>query len=162
MARVNIRANQGVWSLDGVKELKDALAALGDEVSTKIGRTSNRRSAQDFAATLKAAMPHRPGVQLKYYKGHGRDYGDLRDNVRVRLARARKEHTITYNVDTGDAFWSYFLEFGTVNLAAKPFMRPAFDSAASALIDMQSHELRGGIDRATRRLAAKQRRAAKR
>jgi HK97 gp10 family phage protein len=146
--RVNIVANRGTAKLEGVAELRANLDALGNEVATKVGRAADRKAARAFAETLKLVAPHRPGVQLK----RGSDYGNLRDNIRVRLARARKDYTITYNVDTGRAFWAFFLEYGTRNMPARPFMRPAFDAAARLLIEVQQAELRAGIERAAKRL----------
>jgi HK97 gp10 family phage protein len=35
-----------------------------------------------------------------------------------------------------DAFWGGFLEFGTVKMAAKPFMRPAFDYGADRALSL--------------------------
>lgn len=35
-----------------------------------------------------------------------------------------------------DAFWGVFLEFGTVKMAAKPFMRPAFDYGADRALTL--------------------------
>lgn len=39
------------------------------------------------------------------------------------------EHAVAIG-PSKDFFYGYFLEFGTIKMAAKPFMRPAFDSKA--------------------------------
>jgi HK97 gp10 family phage protein len=146
--RVNVVATRGTAKLQGVAELRRNLEELGNEVATKVGRTADRKAAQAFAAELRLKAPYRPGVQKK----RGTDYGNLRDNIRVRLQRARKESTITYAVTVGRAFWGFFLEFGTRKMAARPFLRPAWEGAVRGLLDVQIAELRTGIERAAKRL----------
>jgi HK97 gp10 family phage protein len=153
--RVNYVANRGSNKLEGVAELKAALAELSNEVATKEGRNANRAAAGVIQKAFKEYAPYRPGVQLKYWKTKGgsksRDYGDLRDNIRVRLAKARKENTITYNVTTGNAFWGYFLEYGTVNMPAQPWMRPAFDAFVGRATQVQIDRLKVGVERAAKK-----------
>jgi HK97 gp10 family phage protein len=151
--RIIVNAARGGNTLQGIGELKRDLAALGNEVATKVGRTADRKAAQALAEEVRRRAPYLPGVQLK----NGRDYGDLKDNIRVRLQRARKEFTITYTVDVGRAFWAFFLEFGTATAAARPFMRPAFEVTVGRLQDIQLEELRTGITRAAKRIARQQR-----
>jgi HK97 gp10 family phage protein len=150
--RITVNAARGGNTLQGIGELKRDLAALGDEVATRIGRRADRKAADALAEEVRRRAPHRPGVQLK----NGKDYGDLKDNIRVRLRRARKEFHITYTVDVGQAFWAFFLEFGTATQAAQPFMRPAFEVTVGKLQDIQIEELRAGITRAAKRIRNKQ------
>lgn len=149
--RVKTIANRGGFQLEGVSELKAALAELSNEVATKEGRRANRAAAKVVFDAVYSYAPHRPGVQKKYYKGSGRDYGDLRDNIKIRLAKARKDNVITYNITTGNAFWAGFLEFGTVNMTARPWMRPAFDASVRSGADVQITELRKGVERAAKK-----------
>lgn len=162
MARINVVAARGTSQMQGLGELQRNLAELGNEVATKIGRTADRKAARLLADEVRQRAPHRPGVQKKSYSQRRKgqktgvvtqtDYGDLRDNITVRLQRARKDFTITYTVSTGKAFWGFFLEYGTVNMAARPFMRPAFDTMVATLQAAQADELRKGIERTVKRM----------
>ncbi|MCA3255078.1 MAG: HK97 gp10 family phage protein [Alphaproteobacteria bacterium] len=143
--------------VQGAAELRAALAELGPEVATKVGRTANRKAARALADEVRRNTPVNPeGETPKYRVSKGgvstkAFYGQLKDNIRVRLRRARREFTITYQVTTGRAFWARFLEFGTVNMSARPFMRPAFDAMREKLLGAQIEELGRGIERAAKR-----------
>lgn len=50
--------------------------------------------------------------------------------------------------DFGDLFYFRFIEFGTVKMAAKPFLRPAFDSQKGAAVEKMAEILRKRIERA--------------
>lgn len=149
LTRVNQVANQGNDKLQGIPELRAALEAIGTEVATKVGRRADRLAANKMAAVMKATAPVSDGNQSPGSKKYGR----LKDNIRVRLARARKEGVIVYNVTAGRAFWGFFQEFGTKNMPARPWMRPAFDTTVQAAIDTQINELLGGIETTAKRAA---------
>lgn len=51
----------------------------------------------------------------------------------------------------GPAFYARFVEFGTSKMAARPFMRPAFEKSASAAIDAVKAGLEKAIERAAKR-----------
>jgi HK97 gp10 family phage protein len=148
LTRVNTVASKGGYQLEGVAELKKALAILGDEVATKEGRRANRRAANLMANELRASAPR--GDEANRSEA-SKKYGRLSDNIRVRLAKARKESTITYNVTTGRAFWGFFLEFGTINMPARPWMRVTFDGNTRAAVDSQMSELKSGVERAAKK-----------
>lgn len=158
MARLKASAS-GRTELGGMDDLRKALEELGSEVATKLGKQAVRDSAVYLQGKMVAAAPHRPGVQLKYYgrkRGRiARNYGDLRDNIKVRLAKSRKVTAVSYTVSTGQAFWGYFLEFGTVRMAAQPWMRPTFDAAVNVCVDLQIDRLRAGIARVAKKNANK-------
>lgn len=159
---VDVRRTQ----LEGMAELKRGLAELGDEVSTRIGVTANRKAAQHVRTAAENRAPRGTGPTKKTRKLKGGasveyDYGRLYQNIKMRKVRARKEHTIVYQVTTGRAFWGYFLERGTSRMGAKPWFRPAFDTAAPEALNVQITELRSGIDRAAKRAARKARKAAR-
>jgi HK97 gp10 family phage protein len=149
--------NVGRVKLEGLEELKANLEALGKEVATKVGIRATREAAKAVAEAVRAYAPI--GTQSTVRTRRRRDgtiaiadYGRLRDNIRVRRARARKETTITFNVTTGNAFWGKFLEFGTVHMPARPWMRPAFDASAAAALNITFVELKKGIDREVKKM----------
>lgn len=144
--------------VEGLRELDAALALLDTEVATKLGVTAGRKSAQALEGELKSVAPYRAGQHLKYWSTSGgrsnsRDYGHLRDNIKVRKARSRETNYIVFNVTTGQAFWGYFLEYGTVNMAAKPWARPAVERMKDELVSIQIDILGKGINRIAAQVA---------
>lgn len=133
------------FKIEGVAELRAALADLCEAVATKVGAKADRDAANVLKDALVSRAPFDPNAKSPY--------GHLRDNIRVRKAKARNEHIISYNVTVGDAFWGRFLEFGTVKMPAKPWMRPTFDTIAEGLITVQIDGLRDGIEREAQRAA---------
>ncbi len=150
--------------LEGAKELDAALAALGQDIATKTGVRAVRGTARVLRQALYEAAPYRPGVQLKVYtstSGEVRrtDYGDLRDNIKVRRDRARKQGNISFRVTTGHGFWGYFLEVGTVRMRPHPWWRPVQDRMQDKLIEAQMSLVWDGVTKATK-LKARRARAA--
>lgn len=147
--------------MEGAAELSAALAALGAEVATKIGRQAVRASAVELRDELVEGAPLGPGGKkywrLKNGDVRSRDYGHLRDNIRVRAVRSRKQNHIVYEVTTGRAFWGTFLEFGTVSMRPHPWFRPILDRLHNRLFDVQADLLRTGIEKAAKRLARRSR-----
>ena len=138
-------------AIEGAAALDAQLANLGSEVATRLGARVIRKAAVHVQTVLKAKAPHRPGVQLKYYKGRGRDYGDLRDNLKVRKVQPRNSNYVLYDVTTGNAFWGYILEHGWEDVAPQPWARPAVAAMKDELIQIQIQGLGAGIERAARR-----------
>lgn len=140
--------------LEGVAELNAALKALGDQVATKVGAKATRDAAKELQEVFATTAPFDPTEKSRRLKGGQQvDYGHLRDQMKVRKTRVRKAHTVRYQVSTGNAFWGSFLEFGTVKMAARPWMRPAFNVAAPRVLDVMIEGLREGIEREAKRAA---------
>jgi HK97 gp10 family phage protein len=136
--------------LEGAKDLERVLGALGKDVATRIGRKAVRDPAQVLATVLRLTAPYRPG---RRDRPNGADYGHLRDNLKVVSVRAKKPGLLLYRVTTGDAFWGNFLEFGTVNMPARPWMRPQVDAMKGEIVDIQVSTLSLGIERAAKKQA---------
>ena len=156
--RFDVRTRGAAVKLEGVAELKAALAELSNEVATKIGVAADRKAAKAMAAVMVSIAPFAARAStMKYWKTKKNgtqqaNYGHLRDNIRVRRVRAKTDNHIVYRIDTKNAFWGYFLEYGTVNMHARPFMRPAFDAFREQAINIQIGELRAGIERVAKRV----------
>ncbi|WP_420141773.1 HK97-gp10 family putative phage morphogenesis protein [Sphingomonas sp.] len=150
----------------GFEELDRELATLGTEIATKIGEKAFKDSAAALQQAWIEGAPFRPGRRLKYWTSRmgwssSADYGHLRDNIRVRRVKAQKQSAIVYAVHTGDAFWAYFLEFGTVAMRAMPWARPIIDRMKDRLVKIQVVVFNQGIMAAAARIERKTR-AAKR
>lgn len=50
----------------------------------------------------------------------------------------------------GDLFYAHFIEFGTVKMSARPFMRPAFDQNKERAVEVMKATLARGIERAAK------------
>ena len=155
--RFDVRTRGAAVKLEGVAELKAALAELSDEVATKIGVAADRKAARLMAAEMAAIAPYNPKGSIRSRTSKKgvvtrTDYGHLRDNIKVRRARATTDNKIVFNITTTHAFWGYFLEFGTVKMTPKPFMRPAFDATREGAINVQIEELKSGIERVAKRV----------
>lgn len=104
--------------------------------------------------------------------------GDLRSNIRVRRARASNTvGALAVAVTTGAAWWGKFIEFGRAAVKvkkkrvlsdglaifgtevaaapARPFMRPAFDSAGPRAIEAIAKRLKAGVLRQAKRFSVK-------
>jgi HK97 gp10 family phage protein len=148
------------FGIGGVDDLKRTLAALNTESATKAGTVATREGAKIVKEAFIAAAP--VGTEgtirtrtTKRGKKVKSDYGRLRDNIVIRKIRGTNQHQIKFAVGVGDAFWGMFLEFGTRFMAARPWMRPAFDAAAARVIDQIGALLGKGIEREGKRLFRK-------
>lgn len=66
--------------------------------------------------------------------------GQIRKFVKSRLGKARN---VTGGDNPYDPFYWRFVEFGTSKMAARPFMRPAFESKKVAAVHKSIEQLRG-------------------
>lgn len=78
-------------------------------------------------------------------KGSKKKYANTRKNRRQR--KVGEEYTAP-----SVAFYWRFLEFGTAKLAARPFLRPAFEQTKERALGVFKTELAAGIDRIVRKL----------
>lgn len=149
--RRDVRSGGSV-KIEGLAELKAAFEQLGKEVSTKIGVRANRKAANLMKQAIVAIAPVGTRNQVRSRTSKKgvvtrTDYGHLNANIRVRRARAKTDNKIVFHINTGNAFWGYFLEHGTVHMPARPFMRPAFDATRQTCVNVQIAELKVGIER---------------
>lgn len=70
------------------------------------------------------------------------DSGNLRESIRVvRLKGDQRQNVRVYagnrkRRNEGGAFYAHMVEFGTVNMPAKPFLRPAFNECKNRIKDI--------------------------
>jgi HK97 gp10 family phage protein len=137
-------------SVEGAKELDAALKELDTQVATRLGVAADRAAAKVAEDKLKAAAPYLPGTRLH----HGnKNYGHLRDNIKARKGRSKNTNYIVFDVTTKDAFWGYFLEFGTSKMPARPWARPAVEAMKDELVQVQIDVLGKGINRIAKGVA---------
>lgn len=143
----------------GFKELEQALVS---ELPKATAKSVLRRTAIN-------AMKH---IEARAKQLAPRDEGDLAESITtknvkaVRVSRTRYAASKGVAVATGptgreeggNAAWQ---EFGTVNMAAQPFMRPAADGESKTVIDDVRTELTSQIEKARKRIASKTAKATK-
>ena len=135
--------------IDGIEELDAQLVRLGSQVATEIAEEAVQASANALAEQWRLAAPYAPGYRIKSWAtkaGVSRaSYGHLRDNIRVFPLKSVKVTFVGYRVTTGDAFWGYFLEYGTIKMRARPWARPTLDRFKSRMRSIQIQIFNEGI-----------------
>jgi HK97 gp10 family phage protein len=128
------------FQIEGAAELDAKLARLGQEVATDIGVDAVSASARFLAERWKAIAPVDPN------RKPGRKYGHLRDEISFRREGTDNPNVVAFRVTTGDAFWGYFYEFGTVKQPPRPIFRAETEGMKDELVNIQIQRLRAGIE----------------
>lgn len=144
--------------VDGLRELGAALKELGNVVGTRIARASTAAGARIVKDQAIANVVRSPSV----------DTGSLRDSIITKRApkgetRLTSEHIVTVRgrgkpankkgQRINRAPHASMVEFGTVNMPAEPFLRPAFETTKGAAVEAIKGALQRGIDRAAKKAA---------
>lgn len=156
--------------IEGLDELLNKLQALPGELASRNGgpvRTALFKAAAVVRDEARNRAPVRSGLMrdnivakrnrnpgehdateeygVGVAAGSKRKYANTRRNRRAR--KAGEEYTAP-----SVAFYWRFIEFGTAKLAARPFLRPAFDQTKEQALAVFKTELAAGIDRIVRKL----------
>lgn len=138
MANLTVKVN-------GLQQLSKAMNDLGRKTKNRIavkamrqGGVIIRDQARSNAPVLKENVPHRKRGTLRkavVTSTKVNKSGVIRTKIYVRTLKGSKIEA--FKVRTGrsgaknpnDPFYWRFVEFGTSNMVAKPFMRPAFQQS---------------------------------
>jgi HK97 gp10 family phage protein len=102
--------------IEGWDELEDKLRALGVEInSQELLEDSMNEGAEVVRSAIASSAPYRTG--------------QLSGNIQV-SRQGRKKYSLRIG-PSGRGFYGRFLEYGTSRMAARPFVRPAFDGVRS-------------------------------
>jgi HK97 gp10 family phage protein len=172
-----------VVSVAGLSELGKNLATFAKEVKGKVLRKAAREAAYEVRDAARAIVVAKGLVRTGRMKNAiaarrqpkaSRQAGYEQYAVGVfklkKSAKTGKAYAYAntrrnrgagrvgkgYEVDAPEFYWK-FLEFGTVNMAAKPFLVPAFESRKQSAPDVMAKHLRDGMEAATRKLVRTQR-----
>jgi HK97 gp10 family phage protein len=123
----------GTISITGLSDLEKRLRELPDRLAKNVMRGAVRAGA---VVIQKEARQKCIAGKDAHYLGKGSKKvliqpGELKKKgIKVRSApRKFSDFVITYWVYVSKKYWHWkFLEFGTVKMSAKPFLRPAFDT----------------------------------
>lgn len=118
--------------IDGGKELAAALAQLSTRLSAKVQRDALKAGAVPMQARAESTVARAPGAP------------DIASHIVVATARSKDPQEAVVAVGPSKAERSdqegrsfdlqgFFLEYGTANMAAQPFMRQAFGEAQTSI-----------------------------
>ena len=96
---------------------------------------------------LRKEISTRAPVLADPSKSKHRIPGFLRDHIGTKLSiRAKSDKGNAMVGPVKKAYWGLFAEFGTKNQPARPFMRPAYESAKQTALDTFIAKLREAFD----------------
>lgn len=154
--------------IKGLKELKDALLQLPREIQGKVLADAVRPAAfmvRD-AARANAAKNRKTGLMEKAIVAY-RNRSSTPDRIQYDVGVTLKIKQIGGKIGAGkkirelrestggkavSAFYWRFLEFGTKKMAAKPFLRPAWEGLKNAAAYQIKDSLANAIERAANKL----------
>lgn len=154
--------------VDGLAELKRALEELPKNIGRNVLRGAVRAGAAVIRAESQARAPvyagdvskgHPPPGTLKraiYMKQIAELSGATRQTFIVGARKGRKyRHQGKSGNLSQDAYYASFVEFGTSRMAARPFMRPAFEAKKNAAVEAIKAYLAQRIPAEAEKLARK-------
>jgi HK97 gp10 family phage protein len=117
----------------GLKELADRMRALGPDINRKVLRSAVGAAAGLIRDQAKATNPDDTGrtdraLYAKFIKEKSSNH-QVTYYVGVRSGKGERKKD-------RDAWYWRFIEFGTAKLAARPFLRPAFESQKQKALDL--------------------------
>jgi HK97 gp10 family phage protein len=124
----------GKLTFSGGPELEAALRDLGEKVAGRLGENAVRAGVRVIATRARQ-------------NGRWVDRtGTLRASIKVLRQLDRGAGTRTAYAGSND-FRAKFFEFGTVHMAARPFLRPALDQGGQEAVDKLASNLSSGVSR---------------
>lgn len=155
--------------IKGLSELRRKLQALPPALSSRSGgpvRSALFKAAKVVRDEARQLAPRRTGLlaanvvakRNPHPESHNanEEYGVMVSSIKrkyANTARNRRKRRVgkSYRV-AGPSYYWRFLEFGTRKMAAKPFMRPAFERTKQRALEVFKIALSAAIDRAVRKL----------
>jgi HK97 gp10 family phage protein len=134
----------------GLRELDAALMTMKQSTARGVVRRALLTAAQPIADDMAKRAPS-PGKYGTGYLGEHIDTG-------IRLSRrqrsvSRKESDVEVYAGATRVDQAVFQEFGTINHAAQPFARPAWDAGKMDALDTVKTELAAEIEKTAARAA---------
>lgn len=128
------------------------IAAKLDKITQAAGKAM-RPAAQAGAQVFYDEVRQRVPVSAAPHKSGKKTYnpGTLRKAIYQAFADkesgdGRAMYRVSWNKT--HAFYGRFLEFGTSKMAAKPFLRPAFDAAQAKALDAVKQRMQAEVSKA--------------
>ena len=135
----------GAVEIKGLKELSAALKELPQNIARNVLRGATGAGAAEIRKEAKVKAPvytgpvsqgHPPPGTLKrgIYQSQQRKLSTLLSQVFHVGVRTGKKLKTKQGVSADPYYWK-FVEFGTSKMAARPFMRPAFEAKKLAAVE---------------------------
>jgi len=128
------------FRISGLREIEQALRRIARATPEAVQREALHDAGEIVAERARSLVPVRSG--------------NLRDSIAVAdegqsgvLSQGGVE---VFVGPQADGFYGHFVEFGTVNMAAEPFMRPAFDATRDEVMDRLGGDLWRPIEKAAK------------
>ena len=128
----------------GFKELDDDFKLLSNAEQRKVSRKAVRAGAVVFRDAVRANAPVRSGL-LKRSVSVDTVRGSATAGVKFKKVLVKKKGKKGRHKSM--PFYWYFLEHGTSNMPAKPFVRPAFDASVKQAEEAAFNQYLNDIDR---------------
>jgi HK97 gp10 family phage protein len=141
--------------VEGLKDLERALGELGKAAGKAVLRRVAVKALKPFDEAWRRNAPRLTGA-LEESGGIGTKL--TRRQARMNKRREDKSSVEVFSGPNNPA--AVPQEFGTVDQAAQPYMRPAWDSTQDEVLAIVSTELGGEIEKTAQRLARKKARLA--
>jgi HK97 gp10 family phage protein len=136
--------------VEGLNGLDAALGELPQAAGKAVLRRIAKKALQPFDQAWREKAPHLTG-QLEESGGVGTKL--TRRQARINRKRDDKSSIEMFAGPNNPA--AVPQEFGTVDQAAQPFVRPAWDATQGETLDIVKNELGGEIQKTAQRLARK-------
>jgi HK97 gp10 family phage protein len=151
--------------IKGLKELQAALNQLPREVQKRPLRAAVSAAAKVIQDEAKRRAPIDTGnLRKAVYRTRSRSgSGTGQETFLVAVKKGKAEYANTarnrrlnrvgkkYQTQ-GEAYYWRFLEFGTAKMAAKPFLRPAFENKKQMAVDVLKQKLGDAITKTAMKL----------
>lgn len=163
--------------LTGFKDLERALLELGEKTAKRVGRAALRKTAKPILDHAKAKVPVHQGRLKKALRikvdqefsggkrqaamkatidvsGAGaKDYRKRKTQRRSTVKGKLQDARYDYQIGSRPDVYGKFVEFGTVDMAPQPFLRPAWDAeGGETAIRRMGKEIGEGIEREAAKL----------
>lgn len=154
------------YEIKGFKELMEAMKQLPKVIEEKCLKVSVMTGALVIKKAASELAVKRTGLTGKAVRigFNKKESGPGKKVYHVFVSRKfqmlypwgkEKGRTDHYGGKKIDAFWWHILEFGSVKMSAKPFMRPAFDAMAGDAANRIKEKLAQRIEIEAARLGSK-------
>lgn len=130
--------------VEGFDEMAKKLENLAPKVFNKVVQSSTTSAIREAAKQIRKDAPRGKGVS-SVQKKYG--YKKLHKSISVKRLKPQKKYERATKIDTGNAFWVRFLEFGTRYMPAQPFFAKAFRNSESKMIAKLAEKIGTGIEK---------------
>lgn len=130
--------------ITGLEEVKGRLKALGPQISKKALDQSVRAGVRPILAEAKRTVPVDTGTLRKsLYSKRIKELSSPEESTFFIGARSGKK----WRKKNADGFYFHMVEFGTEKMAARPFMRPAFESKKMSAMEKMKDALLKAVEK---------------